>query len=293
VTLAETLNYARAARQLFTAQPTISAHILSLEDAFGTKLFNRNRRGVSLTPAGARLVVTARQLLQSVEAMKKDMKEASLSLSLRVCCSQVARYRIMPNLMRGMSQLCPCIPIEFVTLVPEKRMDALLSGLVDALVMVPASSHPNTVFHPMGRDRLMALVPDQPPFSFMQSISIYEFARERLLTVNEEECAHCTHSILAVLKSFGLEPAGLVEGPVDHYAQMAVVAGASAVALTSETTSGLHFPGVRRIPFKEDINGIELGILVRREELSESLQSMLNLLLEHQHVASASSLQLA
>jgi DNA-binding transcriptional LysR family regulator len=293
VTLAETLNYAQAARQLFTAQPRISAHIMSLEDVFGTKLFNRNRRGVSLTPAGARLVVTARQLLQSVESMKKDMKEASLSLPLRVCFSQVARYRILPSLMRGMSQLYPGISIEFVTMVPEKRMDALLSGLVDALVMVPASSHPNTVFYPMGRDRLMALVPDQPPFSFMQSISIYVFAKEQLLRVNEQECAHCTQSILAVLKSFGLEPAGLVEGPIDHYAQMAVVAGGSAVALTSETTSGLHFPGVRRLPFKEDINGMELGILVRREELSESLQSMLNLLLEQQRVASESSLQLA
>lgn len=50
--LAKSLNFNRAAENLFLAQPSISYHVKSLEDEVGFAIFQRSFKGASLTPAG-------------------------------------------------------------------------------------------------------------------------------------------------------------------------------------------------------------------------------------------------
>ena len=63
VTLAETLNFHRAAERLHMAQPPLTVSIQKLEVQLGTKLFNRESTGVSLTSSGRAVLVEARKLL--------------------------------------------------------------------------------------------------------------------------------------------------------------------------------------------------------------------------------------
>jgi DNA-binding transcriptional LysR family regulator len=69
VTLAEELNYRRAAERLFIAQPSLSVQIRVLEKELGVRLFERSRRGVALSPAGAALLEGARDLLARSEEL--------------------------------------------------------------------------------------------------------------------------------------------------------------------------------------------------------------------------------
>lgn len=52
-------NFTRAAEQLGIAPPTLSRQIQDMEQALGTRLFLRQQREVSLTEAGAALVMEA------------------------------------------------------------------------------------------------------------------------------------------------------------------------------------------------------------------------------------------
>ena len=52
LSVAEFLNFARAAEQMHVSQPAITRQIKSLEDELGTKLFIRNTRIVKLTESG-------------------------------------------------------------------------------------------------------------------------------------------------------------------------------------------------------------------------------------------------
>ena len=52
LTLAETLNYTKAAKQLFMSQQAVSRCVSALENELQTLLFVRTTRSVELTPIG-------------------------------------------------------------------------------------------------------------------------------------------------------------------------------------------------------------------------------------------------
>jgi DNA-binding transcriptional LysR family regulator len=62
-TLAEELNFTRAAHRLGVAQPALSARISRMERRLGRKLVDRSTRSVQLTDAGLELLARAKPML--------------------------------------------------------------------------------------------------------------------------------------------------------------------------------------------------------------------------------------
>ena len=69
IELARTLNFSRAAENLFVSQPSFSYQIRLLEEEIGFALFERSGKGASLTPAGA-------QFVAYLAGMREDLKRA-------------------------------------------------------------------------------------------------------------------------------------------------------------------------------------------------------------------------
>ncbi|MHA6629423.1 LysR family transcriptional regulator [Pseudonocardia sichuanensis] len=65
VAIAEHLHVTRAAEALYVSQPTLSKQLRALEGQLRVRLFERDRRGVTLTPAGAALLPHARAVLDA------------------------------------------------------------------------------------------------------------------------------------------------------------------------------------------------------------------------------------
>src|ERR1700738_1269219 len=63
VAAAEELNFTHAAHRLHISQPPFSKQIHDLEGELGINLFERQRKGVALPPAGESLLIDARRIL--------------------------------------------------------------------------------------------------------------------------------------------------------------------------------------------------------------------------------------
>jgi len=84
VAVAEELNFGRAAERLLIAGPSLSLQIKALEHDLGVQLFDRDRRSVALTPAGAALLPPTRALLDRADDLQRRAAQISGSEPVRL-----------------------------------------------------------------------------------------------------------------------------------------------------------------------------------------------------------------
>jgi hypothetical protein len=77
VAAAEELNFTHAAGRLDVSQPPFSKQIHDLEGELGIEFFERQRKGVALTPAGKSFLIDARRILEDCEASIRKAQRIS------------------------------------------------------------------------------------------------------------------------------------------------------------------------------------------------------------------------
>ena len=74
VAIAEERAISRAAERVGVAQPSLSQHVMRLEEELQTQLLVRDARGVVLTETGALLLAHARQILKYVDLAREEIR---------------------------------------------------------------------------------------------------------------------------------------------------------------------------------------------------------------------------
>jgi DNA-binding transcriptional LysR family regulator len=118
VVLAEELHFGRAARRLAISQPPLSVAIRQLEESIGARLFERNSKQVRLTPAGAALQGSARQLLRQAEEASMEARDVSQGSAGRLRIGFVGSmlYRGLPQALRKFQATHPAVRITLAEL---------------------------------------------------------------------------------------------------------------------------------------------------------------------------------
>ncbi len=138
ITLAEELNFSRAAQRLRISQPTLTLQIGQLEERFSMQLFDRNHQKVALTEAGRVYLEQARLSLLHSERAVQAARSTILNAPtvLRVGKSPHGDPFFVSLLQTIRLPLFPQLQIELSSGFSAEILHGLLSGFTDLAVLV-------------------------------------------------------------------------------------------------------------------------------------------------------------
>jgi DNA-binding transcriptional LysR family regulator len=131
VAVAETAGMTSAANVLNLTQAAVSQQIKRLEDAFGQPLFTRDRRGLTLTAAGERLLGKAKRLLTLNDEIWADMTTPVYEGEVRLGIPYDLVATCLPGVIKSFSRAYPKVRIALDCRSSPRLREALAAGEVD------------------------------------------------------------------------------------------------------------------------------------------------------------------
>lgn len=133
VTVAEELNFTRAAERLNMTQPPLSRQIKLLEAGIGLTLLDRNNRTVRLTPAGATFRTAAIDLLERAEQAVLIARQAERGEAGTITMGFVpsAALEFVPRIVTALKCDLPDVRFTPIEMMSYEISEALQSGGLD------------------------------------------------------------------------------------------------------------------------------------------------------------------
>lgn len=162
VTVAETKNFSTAAKKLYLTQPTISAHIHSLEKELGSQLFIRTTKEVMLLEDGERLYHYAKQMIQLENNIKKEFlyKDRNFTQKIVVGASTVPGQYLLPQILSLFSRTYQGYQIELKEADSERVIEMVATGIIEIGFTGMKTEEPQCVFEAFYADKLMVITPN-------------------------------------------------------------------------------------------------------------------------------------
>ena len=148
--LADELHFGRAALRLHMTQPPLTQAIAGLEAALQVRLFDRTRRRVQLTAAGAALLPEVRDLLARARALPVHARAAAAGElgRLRLAFVSTVGFDLLPRWVRAFREQSPGVALELIEATGDVQLLGLQRGELDAGFMLHAPG-----FAPVGLSR--------------------------------------------------------------------------------------------------------------------------------------------
>jgi len=140
----------KAAGHLHMAQPTISLRLRDLENALGVALFQKNGRGLTLTPEGIALVPRAAALLEEADQIRLQIDPAAVSGSIRVGFAEGFAVSCLPQLLKIVREDYPLLKPEYVVSVSYELERELSDRHLDLAILVNPIGRPGMRLFPLG-----------------------------------------------------------------------------------------------------------------------------------------------
>jgi LysR family transcriptional regulator, low CO2-responsive transcriptional regulator len=215
-------SFTRAAAAVGLSQPTLSSQVALLEATHAVSLFDRKRRGVTLTPTGKRLLdVTSRIFAAEEEAL--DLLRGARSIQtghLRIAADNASH--VMPVLAR-LRAASPGLTFSMTVDNSTNILQRLLDYEADLGVMARLTSDPRIFSLRLKRDRLILFVPASHPLSARGSVAIAELQGCDIVI---REPGSVTREVFeASLTQAGVRPGRLVEVQSREAVRETVAAG--------------------------------------------------------------------
>lgn len=247
VTLAEELHFGRAALRLHMTQPPLSQAIQGLERSIGVPLFNRTRRSVALTPAGAALLPAARRLLAAAEALPRVAQAAAAGLAgqLRLAFVSNIAYGPLPEWLRSFREAHPDVALQLREATLDVQLEAFDADEIDAgfVLHAPGAAPPGFAAWPAQAEPLVMALPASHPGAALPALQLADVAAEPLVIFPRQIAPSLFDAVLAAYRAHGATPR-IGQEAIQMQTIVNLVSAGMGVAWVPASVTQLQRPGV-------------------------------------------------
>lgn len=155
----ETGSVTRAADRLNVTQSALSHQLREIEARLRTPLFLRVNRRLVLSPAGERLLASARRILGELRGVEEDIARiaAHQDGAIRLSTECYTCYHWLPPLLRPFHAKYPGVAVEIVAEATRKPVPALLERQIDLALVYRPQRDPRLRTTPLFDDELVVI----------------------------------------------------------------------------------------------------------------------------------------
>lgn len=230
VAVAEHKSFRKAADTCSVAQPSLSSQVAQAEEALGLQLFERDKRKVSLTAGGRRLIEQAEQLLLGADRLVESASTLAdpLAGTLKLGIIPTLAPYILPEVAPALRDGLPKVSFLWSENKTPMLVQQVKEAELDAAILALESDLGGLAALPLGKDPFVfAASPSHRLGNSDSPIRLSQLEEERVLLLDDGHCFR--DQVLSFCARVGAEETGFRSTSLPTLVQMA--AGGAGVTI--------------------------------------------------------------
>lgn len=184
--LAHEMNMRKAAERLFVSQPALSQRLQTIEKEWGTKLFIRSQKGLTLTPAGEIVIKFVNEVIGREDKVREAIHALNSEVhgTLKIAVASIVGQNWLPQVLKKFIDRYPQAKISLITGWSSEILKALYEDQVHIGIIRGTPDWKGVKIH-LFEDRLFlvdteithpeqVLVTDRPFIQFKSDSNYYQ-----------------------------------------------------------------------------------------------------------------------
>ncbi|MFJ9039328.1 LysR substrate-binding domain-containing protein [Streptomyces sp. NPDC102406] len=233
--VAEHLHFRDAAAAIGMSQPALSGAVSALEETLGVTLLERTTRKVLLSPAGERLAVRARAVLDQVGALMEEAEavRAPFTGVLRLGVIPTVAPYLLPTVLRLVHETYPELDLQVHEEQTSSLIEGLTAGRLDLLLLAVPLGVPGVTELPLFDEDFVLVTPLDHWLGGREGIPREALRELKLLLLDEGHCLR--DQALDICREAGRDDAPVTTTAAGLSTLVQLVAGGLGVTLLPRT----------------------------------------------------------
>ena len=201
-------SFSEAARKLYLTQPTISAHVRSLEEELHTKLILRTTKKTTITTRGYQLYDSAVRMLEIRNNLLENFTGVQKHM-IDLATSTIPSSYLLPEILAAFGKTHPDIYFNSIQADSAESINRVLDGTVDLALVGQNTRDETCVFLPFCQDELVIATPITNHYLGLQnkSVTFEDFIKDPIII--REKGSGTKKEMDLFLEQIGVTPSDL------------------------------------------------------------------------------------